>query len=100
MTSRKYGGKLGVTWIDSNLGFSCGSFVSLLKFLELSLSFDLFIVVHIVSYRIVVRTTCEDLGKKASTNVAHDGCLMNNCDSLLPQVNFAQWQCLFLNSGR
>ena len=44
MTSRKYGGKLGVTWIDSNLGFSCGSFVSLLKFLELSLSFDLFIV--------------------------------------------------------
>jgi len=42
MTSRNFGGKLGVTWIGSNLGFSCGSFVSLPEFLELS--FDLFIV--------------------------------------------------------
>lgn len=44
MASRKFGGKLGVAWIGSNLAFSRGGFVSLPQFLELSLSFDLFIV--------------------------------------------------------
>ena len=38
-----------------------------------------------------MRATCDDLGKKASTIVARDGCLVSTCDSLLPQ-----WQCLFL----